>query len=203
MEGLTMKIVSAEQYSDEWWAARRGIPTASRFAKLITPGGKPSSQAKQYLCELIAANYAPDEDIVEPSEWMLRGMALEEEARDYLSFKRGKSIKEVGFCVTDDGTFGASPDGIIGRKVPLEIKCPKASTHIAYMLNGKVPDGYLPQCHGQLLVTGSSKGIFMSYHPSLPPVIIEFKRDGYTDMLERAVKVFVKDLAAAKDKLKL
>ena len=200
-----MKTLDHEQYSEEWGAARRGLPTASRFGKLITPGGKPSTQAKQYLCELIAAHYAPDEDQIEPSEWMLRGMALEEEARDFFEFQQGKKVREVGLCINDEGTYGCSPDALmgVGGKVPLEIKCPKGSTHIAYMLNGKVPDTYMPQCHGQRLVTGASTGYFMSYHPDLPPLIIQYRRSEYTATLERAVNVFVKDLAAAREKLGL
>lgn len=35
-----MKIVKCPQYSDLWWEARRGIPTASEAGRIITPVGK-------------------------------------------------------------------------------------------------------------------------------------------------------------------
>ena len=204
-----MKISDHEQYSDEWWSSRRGLPTASKFGALITPGGKPSSQAGKYMCELIADMYAPDENAFEPSEWMLRGMELEEEARDWLMFERQHDVEEVGLIIHDDERYGASPDGMISdagmgwHNVPLEIKCPKASTHVSYLLNGKLPDTYAPQVHGQMLVTDSDVALFMSYHPAFDSFFIEVKRDAYTAKLEAAVNKFCDDLDAARKRLRL
>lgn len=205
-----MKIFDFEQYSPEWWAERRGLPTASKFGTLITPGGKPSTQAKKYMCELIAELHVHDEEeSFEPTEWMLRGMELEDEARKWLAFDRGHEIRQVGLVKNDAGTCGASPDGLIDdagmgwSNVPLEIKCPKGSTHIAYMLDRKLPDTYKPQVHGQMLVTGSDVALFMSYHPRFAPILIEVKRDAYTAKLEAALDKFVKDLSRSRGRLKL
>lgn len=199
-----MKVYDFEQYSPEWWAERRGLPTASKFDTLITPGGAPSKQSRRYMCELIAELYVlPDEEeSFEPNEWMLRGLALEDEARKFLAFDRGHEIQQVGLIKNDAETFGASPDGLIGS-VPLEIKCPKGSTHIAYMLDKKLPDTYKPQVHGQMLVTGSKSAIFMSYHPRFAPVVIEVKRDEYTAKLKLAIDKFVKDLSKSRQRLGL
>jgi putative phage-type endonuclease len=198
-----MKILTCEQYSETWWAARCGLPTASKFGTLITPTGKPSTQAKKYMYELIADQYAPEENVIEPTEWMIRGLELETEARNWLAIKRGKEISEVGLCLSADETYGASPDGLIDGLVPLEIKCPKASTHISYMMNKKeLPAAYAAQVHGQMLATGSDSAVFVSYHPRLAPVVIDVRRDEYTAKVEQAVKKFVKDLAAARKKVK-
>jgi hypothetical protein len=205
-----MKIFDFEQYSPEWWNERRGLPTASKFDTLITPGGAPSKQCRRYMCELIAESHVhEDEDAFEPNEWMLRGLALEDEARKWLAFDRGHEIRQVGLIKNDEETLGASPDGLIDdvgmgwANVPLEIKCPKGSTHIAYMLDRKLPDTYKPQVHGQMILTDSDVAIFLSYHPEFAPVVVEVKRDQYTAKLEAALDKFVQDLSKARGRLKL
>jgi hypothetical protein len=203
-----MKVFDFEQYSPEWWAARRGLPTASKFDALITPGGKPSSQSTKYMCELIAEEYVHEEEAAfNPSDWMLRGLALEEEARDWLSFDQGSPIVQVGLIKNDEETLGASPDGLILQSdrtddaVPLEIKCPKGSTHVSYMLNRKLPDVYKPQVHGQMILTGSDRAVFLSYHPQFAPILINVKRDEYTAALQVALRTFVAKLAAARKRV--
>jgi putative phage-type endonuclease len=200
-----MKIISCEQYSDEWWSARRGIPSASAFGRILTPTGKPSTQSKKYMYELLAESVIGEEETkVEPTEWMQRGTEMEAEARDWFSFEIGADIDEVGFCISDDGKYGASPDGIItDEKIGIEIKCPKASTHIGYLENGKLPGIYKPQIHGQMLVTGFKKWTFISYHPSFRPLIVTVTPDEYTNQLKVAVNQFAHDMEKTKARLKL
>lgn len=197
-----MKILNCEQYSEEWWAARRGLPTSSAFGKLITPGGQPSTQAKQYMYQLIAECITTEEqDSFEPTEWMIRGTLLEEEARDWFAMQRGKEVQQVGFILNDDETAGCSPDGLLDDNVGLEIKCPKASTHVGYLLNGKLPPAYAPQVHGSLLITGFPKWVFCSYHPDFKPFVIEVQPDGYTKKLSNALNKFILDLGEAKRRI--
>jgi hypothetical protein len=197
-----MKIFDFEQYSEDWWSARRGVPTASGFGKLLTPTGKPSTQAKGYMYSLIAECVTPeDEERFEPTEWMERGKLLEEEARDWYSMRQGKAVEQVGFILNDDGIAGCSPDGLISDDCGLEVKCPKASTHVGYLLNGKLPPIYAPQVHGSMWVTGFSKWIFISYHPAFRPLVVTVKRDDYTKQVGVAVTKFAKDLATAKARI--
>jgi len=199
-----MKIISCEQYSETWWAARRGLPTSSKFDKLITPGGKASTQSTQYMYELIAEGTVhEEEEAFEQSEWMLRGSELEPEARNWLSMKRGEEVRQVGLIVNDAGTYGASPDGLPGDAIGLEIKCPKGSTHVRYLDEGKLPPKYAPQVHGQMLVTGFDEWLFMSYHPNFEPLLVTVKRDDYTKKLEIAVDAFVTRLAETRKRLGL
>src|SRR5262245_2947730 len=45
-----VKIIECKQYTPEWWEARRGIPTASNFDKILTPKTeKASAQQADYL----------------------------------------------------------------------------------------------------------------------------------------------------------
>ena len=59
-----------------------------------------------------------------------------------------------------------SPDGVIPElKKGLEIKCPKMSTHIRYLLEGGVPSEYIIQVQANLWVTGYDTWDFVSYCP--------------------------------------
>lgn len=42
---MTVQIINCEQNSPEWYEARRGIPTASEFASILSAGkGKPRAK---------------------------------------------------------------------------------------------------------------------------------------------------------------
>ena len=125
-----MRIINVPQRSPEWFAARLGCPSASNFAKVLTPGGKRSTQVEGYLNRLVADILTGRSEQQEPSEAMQRGTELEPEARAYYELIAGP-VEEVGFCIHDDG-FGCSPDGVVGDGL-LEIKCPLAHTHVEYL----------------------------------------------------------------------
>ena len=49
-----MRILDVEQGTEEWLAARLGVPSASGFSKLITTTGKKASTFDTYVNQLIA-----------------------------------------------------------------------------------------------------------------------------------------------------
>ena len=196
-----MKIVSEEQYSPQWWAARRGLPTASCFNRIITAArGDYSKQASEYAFELVAQMYDPNYGEVEDyqSAAMKNGTILEPEARAFYEFDRNAKVDEVGLCVTDDGRYGASPDGMVGDDGCIEIKSVMGKTQLKYLDKGVLPNDYKAQCHGHLLVTGREWCDFFSYSPGLPPFLIRVTPDDYTKRLEHALGEFCDEL----DKLK-
>ena len=183
-----MKVFRFTQYTPEWWEARRGVPTASCFGNILTPKtGKPSASAFPYICQLIADrlrdNYGQEEEYV--SAAMKNGTLLEPEARSFYEFTTGERVELVGFCKTDDGRFGCSPDAM-----GLELKCPEAKTHVSYLLAGELPDEYRPQVHGSMIVTGHDSWNFMSYCPGFPPLLVTVRRDEYTRLLADAMDSF-------------
>lgn len=105
------------------------------------------------------------------------GQVLESEAIPMLEIVRGVNIDRVGLVLTDDESFGASPDGIIEGKQGVEIKCCRPDTHVKYLLGGTVPEEHLLQVHGGMHATGFSSWIFMSYCRRLPPLIVVVWRD--------------------------
>jgi hypothetical protein len=109
-------------------------------------------------------------DPVFVSDDMLRGTLHEPFARDRYAEVFGVEVREVGFAVRDDYGFrlGASPDGLVGDDGGVEIKCPRAKTHVATILADEVPAYNMAQVQATLLVTGRAWWDFVSFHAGLP-----------------------------------
>ena len=183
-----MIIVDCEQGSPEWFEARCGVPTASSFDKIITPTGKPSTQARAYMYDLIAERFTQDKTFTEPTEWMLRGVELETEARGWYEFIKGE-VDQVGFVLRDDKLAGCSPDGI--SEGGLEIKCPKPGVHVQYMLSNQIPTKYIPQVQGCMWICEREWWDFVSYHPLMPSFLTRVYRDDkYIAEMEKQILEF-------------
>ncbi len=187
-----MKIHECLQGSSQWLAIRAGIPTASNFARIITPKtGKPSSQAEDYMFQLIAERLMGRPVIEHVSFWMNRGSQMEAEAVDFYQLQRDAETKPVGFVTNDEETVGASPDRTVDEDGLLEIKVPKESTHVGYLLKHAVDTDYFPQIQGQMWVSERKWVDILSYHPEMPPALIRVERDeAYIRMLAAAVNTF-------------
>ena len=172
-----MREVRCAQYTPEWWDARRGLPTASKFDKIVTSTGEPSKQRLGYLYQCAAARISGVYEDTYTSLAMQRGIELEEEARRVYAMEREVAVDEVGFCLADGERWGASPDGLIGEDGVLEIKCPEGRAAVEYLLKGKLPTAYIQQCQGQLLVTERQFCDFVSYYPGLPMLIVRTEPD--------------------------
>lgn len=181
------------QYSPEWWDARRGVPTSSEFSRIVTPAkGDYSKSAEGYIAELIAEVHDPHYGEVESyvSAAMKNGTMMEPEARAFYTFTRDASVTEVGFCVSDDGRFGCSPDGLVGDDGGLELKSPEHKTHVKYLLSGEIPNEYKPQVHASLIITGREWWDFMSYARGMPPLLVRVRPDDYTEKVRDAMGLF-------------
>jgi len=150
-----------------------------------------SKSADDYICELLAEKYAPwDEDNEILTKPMLHGLECEPESRAWYALMTDEDVKQIGFCTTDCGRFGASPDSAVGDEGGLELKCPMPKTHLSYLLGNKLPDDYKAQVHGQLVVTGWKWVDFVSYARGLPPFKIRVEPDEYTEALRSALEQF-------------
>lgn len=185
------------QRSAEWYAARRGIPTASRFDAILTPAkGEPSKAQETLICELIAESLQPPEIGLIPtyvSPEMEQGMKLEGEARCCYELEYADGpVSEVGFVLADCGLFGGSPDALVGEDGGLEMKCPKLETHIGYVRAGVLPNEYKMQVHGSMIVTGRNHWDFFSYARHVRPFMIRVHRDEFTAKLHAELLAFAK-----------
>lgn len=190
-----VQIFDCQQTGPEWWLVRRGIPTASNFGRILTPAkGELSKQADDYIAELIADRAAlqPPISTDHPmSRDMANGVNMEPEARRWYSMNGDVDVRQVGFCLTGDGRFGCSPDGLVGGDGGLELKCPSLKTQVRYLLdNDALMHDYRCQVHGSLIVTGRDWWDLVSYAPGLPPVLIRVTPDGFTAKLRAGLDAF-------------
>lgn len=160
-----------EQGSDQWHDLRRGLITASAISRLITATGKPASNdtSRGQLYQLLAERIT---GTTEPSFYnddMARGHLLEPYARDLYQKHYGE-VKECGFITRKINgiTLGYSPDGLVGDHGLIEIKSPRAKTHLKSLLTNEVPAEYVPQVQTGLAVSGRVWCDYVSYVPGLP-----------------------------------
>lgn len=176
-----MKRIDVAPGSDEWRQARIGIPTASCAHKIVTPAGKPSSQRDGYMHELIAERLLGTWLDSDAGAFAERGTILEPSAIAYYELIMNADTIAGGFCTTDDGRVGCSPDKLVvgaGRPARgLEVKCPKPATHVGYMLSKNTDERYRCQLQTSLYVTGLESWDICSFHPDMPPAIIRVQRD--------------------------
>lgn len=149
-----------EQGSAKWLEARCGLLTASEFDRIITPTLKIADNVKSraHLWELAAQRIT---GYVEPcyiSDAMLRGQEDEILARaDY--DKHYAPVKQCGFVTNSKWgfTLGCSPDGLVGDEGLIECKSRgqkfQVQTIVEHFEAGTVPDDFILQVQGQLLVT--------------------------------------------------
>ncbi len=172
-----MRIISCEQGTPEWHAARAGKVTASAITN-VTAKGKGSTEAAsrrnyrvQIVTELLTG--LATEPGFESSE-MRWGKEQEPFARAAYEVQADVMVDQVGFvCHPTIERGGASPDGMIGFDGEtmaglLEIKCPNSSTHVGYILADEVPADYQPQMLWQMACTGAPWCDFVSFDPRLP-----------------------------------
>ena len=192
-----MRIVNCEQRTDAWWEARRGIPTASSFNKIVKADGSRATKATRdlylYKCAASRLTGIREESYTSPA--MKVGVEREDFSRWVYAMEREVLVDEVGICISDCGRWGASPDGIVGDNGIIEIKNVIGSTLVAYNLGGKLPSGKIQQVQGQLFVAEREWCDFIAYSPKLPVFIVRVEPDhGFIAKLEKELIEFCEEL---------
>ena len=201
LDGLI--TLDCEQGTEEWLAARCGIPTATGISNIVTPTGKKSGSYLPYLAELIAESVEGLKENYK-SEDMARGNELEPFARAAYEFETSNTVVQVGgVYLNADKDLMISPDGLIPNlRKGLEIKCPQMKTHIKYLLQGGVPQEYLIQVQSALWVTGYETWDFVSYCPEYykqPVYLFTAQRDPILmKAFDKLIPEFIKTLKAYK-----
>ena len=198
-----MREIKHEQGTPEWLKSRLGCPSGSGFDKLITAAGKPSTQAEGYINQLIAEILTGETTYVHVNEAMRLGVEREPMAREFYELMSGNTVNETGFCLHDTLQCGVSPDGLIGEDGGLEIKCPQPSTHVAYRRAGILPTKYKQQVMGCMWITDRQWWDFMSYHESMPALIVRVERDDdYIALLADEVSKAVETIQSEVNRLR-
>jgi hypothetical protein len=207
MEFFVMEIFHCEQGSDEWFAVRMGIPTASNFAAVLADGrgvakdlvssvkeGATSKTRQTYLYKLageIITGRQPSEGF--SNVHTERGHAMENDARQFYAYMNDVEPRQVGFI--RNGRKGCSPDALIDENGVLEIKTKLPHLMIETLLKGKFPSAHKAQCQGILWITEREWIDLFVYWPAIPPFIVRAERDeNYICKLENAIDEFNREL---------
>lgn len=194
-----MQIFDIEQGEDEWFQARLGIPTASKFATVMAKGeGKTRSEYMRTLAGEILTG--------EPAEGftnahMERGKVMEDEAREHYAFIESAEITRVGFI--RNGNKGASPDSLVGANGGLEIKTALPKIQIDRLERDRLPPEHKAQVQGNLWLSEREYWDFVSYWPKLPMLTVRVYRDeAYIKEMSDAIDQFNDELAALVEKIR-
>ena len=194
-----MITIECPQGEKQWFIERLGKPSSSRFGEILTPTGLPSKQAKKYMMELSGERLIGYKPQSYQNINMLRGSEMENEARQFYEMINNVEVRQIGCCFPDERRLWvSSPDGLVGDDGLIEIKCPTLPVAVEYLLAHKIPTKYIPQCQGQLLVTGRKWVDFLSYYPGLPPLILKVERN---DKFCAALKVELESFCERLDEI--
>lgn len=159
-----MKILKFKN-REEWLAGRIGKITGSRLKDIIVKRG---NGKKLGYYELIAERLAIAPDGENPMD---RGTRLESEAMDMFIKETKKKVDTslVIWAREDNGSIAISPDGFIGKKEAVEVKCLSSARHIEAWLTQVVPDEYEMQAIQYFIVNDDLETLYLAfYDPRLP-----------------------------------
>lgn len=192
-----IEIIDVEQGTPEWTELRLGIPTASNFHRVLA-GGEGRVRG-EYMRKLAGETISrlPREEYRGAA--MDRGGGMEPELRALYEIVTGFKPTPVGFVRRrlKSGFVGASPDAFLRKDGVLEIKSAAPHVLIEIMQSGKVPPEHLPQCQGEMLVTGRALCDLAIGYTGMPLFRRVIRRDpSYIARLEVALDAFNEELAA-------
>lgn len=182
------------QGSDEWHDQRRGIVTASVVGKLITPTLKVADNdvSRGVTATLVAERITGWTEETAMNSDMWRGVESEPFARTAYSEHYAEAT-EIGFMLREEDGWrlGYSPDGLVGDDGLIEIKAPRAKTHLKTILADVVPAHYFAQCQSGLLVSGRQWIDFVSYVSGMPLYVKRVLPDpAWHEAITAACRVF-------------
>jgi hypothetical protein len=170
---------NVDQRSDEWRKLRAGRVCASVAGDMMATRKDKAEAAPrrdlraQLVCEILTGQ--PQEDAF-LSKDMTRGIEVEAEAFAAYEYETSTVVQKVGFLAHREIAAGCSPDGIIGDyEGGLELKCPRAANHLAYLRGRRLPAEYTYQITHSLWLTGLPWWDFATYCGQFPEELRLFR----------------------------
>lgn len=188
-----MQVHNMPQGTPEWFAVRKGIPTASCFSKIMAKGkGLTRASYMRFLAgEIITGE--PGESYKNAA--MERGHVMEPDARALYAFVSDAQPEQVGFIT--NGPKGGSPDSLIDTNGMLEIKTCQPNVMIELLEADEFPSEHKAQCQGNLWVAEREWIDIICYWPKMPSLIKRAYRDEhFIRQMSDEVDLFNEDLAA-------
>jgi len=184
-----MQWHDVQQNTDEWMALRLGKATASKFGTFMANDGKAfGDPAKDYALQIALEKATGRKaEYSFSNEHMERGHEQEPVARMLYEDEYFVEVTNGGFF--DWGSYGDSPDGLVGDDGVVEIKSVIAKTHYATLRRESYDPSYRWQLVGHLDCTGRQWVDFISYCADFPDgkqlAVYRLTRDECVDELRR------------------
>lgn len=194
-------LQALEQGSPEWKAARVGSLGASVVHEVVarTKSGWSASRANRMAALVIERLTGQAQDTYVNAA-MLEGIEREPEARAAYQLETMTLVKRIGLVrhPSIQGTH-ASPDGLVGERGLLEIKCPQPAAHLEVLEGGGVPSKYVIQMQWQMRCADRQWCDFVSFNPAFPEHMRLFvercaRDDAQIAQLESQVQAFLTEL---------
>ena len=199
-----------DQKTEEWFSARLGKVTASKASDVMarTKSGYSTSR-DNYMMELLCQRLTGKREESFTNAAMQRGTDLEPVARGCYEALEGVMVVECGLIDHKSIVgFAASPDGLIGNKGGLEIKCPNTKQHVDFIRSNKPDNKYQCQMLAQMSCGGLDWVDFVSFDDRMPSELqyhkIRFMRDERRiKEMEDEVTLFLIELAQLEQEMKV
>lgn len=194
------------QNSEQWDLLRLGKPTSSKLAVIMAHFGKPfGDPARKYAIDIAVEQISGVKaDAGFKNDAMDRGHEDEPIARMLYEQETFSTVTNGGFF--DHGTFGCSPDGLVGDDGVIEIKSAIPSIHYERISRKTFDSAYKWQVIGNMKFTGRSWLDFVSYCKTFPEgkrlFVVTLERDAFASefqMIDDRLGEFQKLIDEAKD----
>lgn len=190
------------QQSPEWFAARLGKATASKFKDVLaTIKTGEAATRRNYRMQLVVERLTGQKEEGYTNAAMQWGNDNEPLARIAYEVQSGLMVEQIDFIDHKELMAGASPDGLIGEDGGIEIKCPhQSAVHIETIQSG-MPSEHMAQVQGAMWITGRKWWDFVSYDPRMPEHLQLYvqrieRDDDYIKNLELKVTAFLQEVEA-------
>lgn len=169
-----MRILTTEQRTPEWHAARVGYLTGSCAADMLATIKTGEAAARRNLrARLVLERITGrSQESTFQSPAMQQGIEREADACALYEALTGHLLSTTGFLAHDSLLAGCSPDGYVGDfEGIIEAKCPLAATHLDYLKTGTIPGNYDKQIQHSLWITGAQWCDWLSFNPDFPEAL--------------------------------
>jgi len=205
---IIQDAINLEQGTDEWKRARLGYVSASNLDAVMAKGKSGEAATRRnYKIRLVTERLTNEIGESYSNAAMEWGVQQETNARVLYMEKYETMVDKTGFWKhTSIPYLGCSPDGLVDDRGLVEIKCPNSTTHVDYLLAGKVPTEYVKQVQGQLWVMERDWVDFISFDPRMPEkkrlfVVRAHRDEELIKEMETEVKKFLSEVDELIEKL--
>lgn len=190
-------IDTINQGDPEWYELRKGRPSASKAACILTSTSKVSKQREKYLYTLAGQRVSGRIEESYRNSHMDRGSENEEMSRSHFEFTHDVDITQVAVVYPDEEKkYLCSPDGLIYEwEEGFETKDAIFSVQIARLKANKPDPEHFCQMQMSLLICGYDYWNYQSFCENLPPLTLKVGRDKeYISSLRQELDRFCDEL---------